>query len=143
RSFADRSDPGPGRHRSRYLSRTIRVGIRDHPYAWIRAMKDLTLWRVLFVDLAAFIGMWGLGLFHFPRSGVLIFVIVKLFTDIASQFPQYDPKKAPRWLLSFDKSGDAEGNWEMDYRKRHEEYAEDEEPFDGRPSRAAPMIRST
>ena len=126
------------------------AGLRNRPFAWIRDVTNLALWRVMLVDFAAGIGMFALFLAatgvlgeHFlettgARAGLFAFAFLKLYTDIAVLFPSYDPESPPRWFVKMAGGKDAEQlkrEWREEYATRHKEYAADEQPFDGRPSR--------
>ena len=111
------------------------VTIGDQPFMWIRKMANITWWRVLMINIAGLIGVFGVG-FDYPRSGVITFIALKIYTDIAANFNDYDPREAPRFLRWFTKdTQELKVEWEEEYDDRHKIYLEDEEPFDGRPSR--------
>lgn len=88
-----------------------RAGMSARPFAWIRYLAQATLWRVFVIFFAVFGGL-SLAVFNLPRGLFAIFAALKLYTDIAMQFPQYAARNE-------------------DERKQ---YAEDEEPFSGKPS---------
>jgi len=109
--------------------------IREQPFMWIRRMANNTWWRALLVDIAGLIGALGVG-FDFPRAGVVTFIILKIYTDIAANFNDYDPREPPKWMLALNKNTKELRLWWADeYDDRHKIYIEDEEPFDGRFSR--------
>jgi len=109
--------------------------IREQPFMWIRKMAMFTWWRILLVDIAGLIGVFGVG-FDFPRAGVITFIALKIYTDVTANWPPYDPREPPRFLRWFtNDTKELKIEWEHEYDDRHQILMEDEEPFDGRPSR--------
>lgn len=109
--------------------------IRDQPFMWIRKMANFTWWRVLLINSAGMIGVFGVG-FEYPRSGVIAFIALKIYTDVAGNWDDYDPREAPRFMRWFTKdTQELKLEWAAEYDDRHKIYLEDEEPYDGRPSR--------
>ena len=109
--------------------------IRNQPFMWIRKMANFTWWRAILIDLAGLIGAFGVG-FNYPRTGVIAFIALKFYTDLAANWRDYDPRDAPRFLRWFTKdTQELKVEWAAEYDERHQIYLEDEEPYDGRPSR--------
>lgn len=109
--------------------------IRDQPFMWVRRMANLTWWRVLLINIAGLSGVFGVG-FDYPRAGVITFIALKVYTDLAANVNDYDPREAPRFMKWFTKdTKELKLEWEAEYDDRHLIYIEDEEPFDGRFSR--------
>lgn len=111
------------------------VNIRNQSFMWIRKMANFTWWRVLLINIAGLIGVFGVG-FDYPRSGVMAFIALKVYTDLAANWDDYDPREAPRFMRWFTKdTQELRLEWAEEYDDRHKIYLEDEEPYDGRPSR--------
>ena len=108
------------------------IGIRERPFAWIRNMSMGALWRVFLVQVAIIAGVIGTGMFGLPRVTLIAFVILKLYTDAASQLPQYDPEEAPQWMQRLMGKEFAE-SWRADKRKQTDREAAEEQIFRGQP----------
>ncbi|HEY3055318.1 MAG TPA: DUF6498-containing protein [Thermoanaerobaculia bacterium] len=109
------------------------VGLRERPFAWISMMSRGVLWRVFLVQIAIFAGFVGAGMLGLPRSALIAFVFLKLYTDITSQLPNYyDPQRAPRWTVKLFGRSFAE-QWRRDKAAETALEKAEEEIFDGRP----------
>jgi hypothetical protein len=104
------------------------VGIRARPFAWIRDMSTAVLWRVFLVQIVVIAGVVGAAWLELPRITLLTFVALKVYTDLASQLPQYNPEEAPRWMGS-----DFARYWRTERKRDEAREAAEEEVFDGRP----------
>lgn len=71
----------------------------------------------------------------------MVFIVLKLLNDLATQLPQYNPKEAPRWMVRLLGPGFAE-YWRKERTGEIVSASEDEEPFTGVPSRSKPMTTS-
>jgi hypothetical protein len=109
------------------------IGAR--PFMWVRLQAEAALWRVFVVYIAIFIGMFCAILLSMPHAIFSVFVALRLFTDIGSNFKQYDPERPPAWVRRFVKNrAQFEEEWGAERVTRLQAEAADEEPFDGRPS---------
>lgn len=108
------------------------VGLRERPFAWISQMSKGVLWRVFLVQIAIFAGFIGAHMLGLPRSTLFAFVFLKLYTDIASQLPNYDPQRAPRWMVRLLGRSFAE-EWRKEKAVEGAREKAEEEIFDGRP----------
>ena len=119
------------------------LSIRTRPFAWVRLLAEAALWRVFVIYLAIFIGVFCAVVLDLPHAIFTTFIGLRVFTDIASNFKQYDPARPPRFIARFVKDrAKFEEEWrtERDARLKREE--EDEGPYFGRPSRS-PAVAST
>jgi hypothetical protein len=71
------------------------AGLRQWPFAQIQRLSDAVLWRVFLVHIVIIIGVFATLWFNLPRSTLIVFVVLKLYTDIMAQIPQYNPADAP------------------------------------------------
>jgi hypothetical protein len=108
------------------------IGIRERPFAWISKMSNAILWRVFLVQIAIFAGFAAANWLDLPRGTLLAFVALKIYTDVASQLPDYDPERAPRWMVRMFGRDFAE-YWRKTKREETSREAAEEEIFDGRP----------
>jgi uncharacterized protein DUF6498 len=108
------------------------IGIRERPFAWISKMSQWVLWRVFFVQISIFVGFALSELFGLPHGILIVFVVLKVYTDIATQLPTYDPKLAPRWMVKLFGRSFAE-DWRKSKHTEDSREAMEEEIFDGRP----------
>jgi hypothetical protein len=108
------------------------IGLRDRPFAWVRAISDGVLRRVFLVQLAIIIGVVAVAWLDAPQALLVSFVGLKVWTDITSQVPQYNPREAPKWMVRLLGAGFADY-----YRKEREDEdqrkATEEEEFAGTP----------
>jgi len=113
-------------------------GLRQRPFIWIRTMADGTLWRICVVLITVTAGLWIATALDLPKAIFIVFASLKLFTDIANQFPQYNPDEAPDWLVRASRATGLRGNfaqyWRDERSKETSNAARDEEPFDGHAS---------
>ncbi len=98
----------------------------------IGIISDGVLQRVLMVQLAIIIGVVAVAWLDAPQALLVTFVVLKVWTDIASQLPPYNPREAPRWMVKLLGSGFADY-----YRKERQDEdarkAAEEEEFTGMP----------
>jgi hypothetical protein len=76
------------------------IGLRDRPFAWIKQTTDFALWRIFVTFIALFIGVFGGVVLGRPHTLIYAFAGLRLFTDIVSQFPEWNPDEPPRWMVS-------------------------------------------
>ena len=118
------------------------VGLRERSFAWIRQMANAALWRVFVVNIALIIGIIGAQFLGLPRTGLVAFAGLKLFSDIAYQLPQYDAADAPGWSARLFSR-----NYAEEFRAQRIEdlkrAAEDEETFAGKRSRTPAFVNIT
>jgi len=107
-------------------------GLRDRPFAWIREMSNVVLWRVFLVQIVIICGAIGIGWLGLPRFTLITFVALKLYTDATAQLPQYDPADAPGWMVRIFGS-DFARYWRDAKRVDQTRAAAEEEIFCGQP----------
>lgn len=108
------------------------AGLRERPFAWIRDMSNAVLWRVFLVQIIIIAGVIGSSWFGLPRTTLITFVVLKLYTDATSQLRQYDPAEAPAWMVHL--FGDGFGRyWRAVKHDDQLRGAAEEEIFEGRP----------
>lgn len=108
------------------------AGLRQWPFAQIRRLSDAVLWRVFLVHIAIIIGVFATLWFKLPRSTLIAFVVLKLYTDITAQVPQYNPPDAPHWMVRLLGSGFAD-YWRVQRHDEEERAADEETVFSGKP----------
>jgi len=107
-------------------------GIGHRPFAWVRLKAEGALGRVFVVYLAIFIGLFCAMVLELPRAMFAVFFSLKLLTDVASNFKEYNPQRPPPWMSRLVKD---RATLEKEWQAQLERQAEDEETFRGRPSR--------
>ncbi|HTF88699.1 MAG TPA: DUF6498-containing protein [Planctomycetota bacterium] len=117
-------------------------GIGERPFAWVRLMAEGALSRVFVIYMAIFIGVFGAVMLDRPHTMFAVFFALRLFTDVASNFKQYDPGHPPRFMRLFVKDWPAfDKEWQTERQTRLAAEASDEEPFLGKPGRT-PIVAS-
>jgi uncharacterized protein DUF6498 len=116
------------------------IGLRRRRFAWIRRMAEAALGRVFLLVVVAAGGLFLAAAFDLPRAVFVIFGVLKLYNDVASQFPQYEPHEAPAWVVTAVgligmPAEELRKDWRAESEINRLADIEDEEPFDGRPSR--------
>ena len=106
--------------------------LRQWPFAQIRHLSDAVLWRVFVVHIAIIIGVFSTLWFGLPRSTLMVFVVLKLYTDLTAQLPQYNPANAPHWMVWLLGSGFADF-WRAQKHRDEERAANEETIFAGAP----------
>ena len=76
------------------------IGMRDRPFFWIHRITNAMLSRVLVLFFVVYLGVGALIFFDAPRVGLLVFVALKTFIDIASELPESQTGEAPEWQLA-------------------------------------------
>ena len=109
--------------------------MRQKSFGWIRAISEGTLGRVMMIFLTMIIAFVVIASLKLPRSVFVVFAVLKLWSDIAVQLPTYDPDEAPGWMVRLLGRGFAD-YFRKEKQDRLAAEREDEEPFDGRPSRS-------
>ena len=118
------------------------AGIGERPFAWVRLMAEGALSRVFVIYLAIFIGVFGAVVLDRPHTMFAVFFTLRLFTDIASNFKQYDPEHPPRFTRLFIRDWAAfDEGWQTERNARLAAEASDEEPYFGKPGRV-PIVAS-
>jgi hypothetical protein len=113
------------------------AGLRERTFASLRLQAEAALWRVFVIYLAIFIGVFCAVVLDLPRALFVTFIGLRVFTDVASMFKQYDPERPPWWVSRFVKDRAAfEDEWRTEREARLRGQEEDEQPFLGRPSRS-------
>jgi hypothetical protein len=108
------------------------TGLRERPFAWIRDISNAMLWPVFLVQIVIIGGVIGSSWFGLPRTILIAFVILKLYTDATSQLGQYDPSEAPAWTVRL--SGDSFARyWRAAKHEDQARAAAEEEMFEGKP----------
>jgi hypothetical protein len=77
------------------------------------------------VLVAILIGGFGGVVLHRPHTLIYAFAILRLFTDIAILFPEYNPDEPPRWMIKLFGAGITEA-WHRK-RARERSFAEESE----------------
>jgi hypothetical protein len=93
------------------------ISLRDRPFAWIKRVTDFALWRIFVIFIAIFIGGFGGIVLNRPHTLIYTFIALRVFTDIVTQFPEYNPDEPPRWMIKLFGAGTDE-YW---HRKRASE----------------------
>lgn len=106
--------------------------LKQWPFALIRRLSDAVLWRVFVVHIAIIIGVFATLWFGLPRSTLIAFVVLKLYTDLTAHIPQYNPTEAPHWMVRWFGSGFAE-YWRSERHDEEERAAAEETVFTGQP----------
>lgn len=76
------------------------IGLRERPFFWIHRIANAMLRRVWVLFFVVYIGVGALVFFDAPRVGLLIFIALKTFIDIASELPESQTGEAPQWQLA-------------------------------------------
>ncbi len=76
------------------------IGIRERPFFWIHRITNAMLSRVFVLFFVVYLGVGALVFFDAPRVGLLVFVALKTFIDIASELPESETGEAPQWQLA-------------------------------------------
>jgi hypothetical protein len=109
--------------------------IKERPFAWVRLLAEGALWRVFVVYIAIFIGVFCATVLDLPHAMFSVFFGLRVFTDVASNFNQYDPADPPRFTKRFVKDWPAfVEEWRSERVTRLQQQAMDEGPFFGRPT---------
>jgi len=96
---------------------------------------EAALRRVFIIYLAIFIGVFCAIVLNLPHAMFTVFFGLKLFTDVVSNFKQYDPESPPNWMRRFVKDWPRyEKEWLAEKTTRLAREAADEGPFLGKPS---------
>jgi hypothetical protein len=112
--------------------------IAQRPFASVRRLAEAALGRVFVIYIAIFVGMFCAMILGVPHAIFGMFFALKLFTDVASNFGEYDPEQPPWWLSAVIKDPAFRENWTAERIQRLQAAAEDEETFAGVPSRSGP-----
>src|ERR1043166_6411225 len=108
------------------------VRLRNLPFAWVQDLSNGVLRRVLLVQVVIIFGAVAIWWFKLPTAILLTFVILKIFTDVTSQIPQYNPVEAPKWMVRLLGKGFAE-YWRAERRADEDRARAEEEIFTGKP----------
>lgn len=117
-------------------------GMAARPFAWVRLMAEGALWRVFVIYIAIFIGVFCAVVLDRPHAMFGVFFSLKLFTDVASNFKQWDPVDPPRWTRVFYKKDweKFQAEWRTEREARLASEAADEKVYEGRPSSTPPNV---
>ena len=77
-------------------------------------------------------GAFAVWWFKLPAALLITFVILKIFVDVTSQIPQYDPAEAPAWMVRLLGKGFAE-YWRAAKHADEDRARAEEEIFTGKP----------
>lgn len=109
-------------------------GMRARPFASVRRAAEAALGRVFVVYAAVFAGAVAAVLVDRPRVLFSVFFALRVLTDLGSWI-RYDAfARPPRWLGRLSEAWRAQ--WEKEWADEMARRAEDEEPYEGIPSRS-------
>jgi hypothetical protein len=112
-------------------------GIRDRPFAWIRAMAQLAMGRTTVVHATIIFGMFATFFLQVPHAVFKIFAVFKLCLEIGSALPALRmPAEAPAWVTWMAGKGrpgvDFKKEWRKDLKKENRQLEQDEMVRSGR-----------
>jgi hypothetical protein len=106
-------------------------GIRDRPFAWIRAIAKGSMGRTMVIHMTIILGMFAT--IFFPTSYVLfkIFAVFKLLLELGGALPGFQtPEEAPTWITWLAGKGrpgvDFEKEWRKDRKTETRQVEQDE-----------------
>jgi hypothetical protein len=76
------------------------IWLRTRPFAWIERLGQLSISRVLVIQLTIIGGMAAVMFTGTNRNFFGVFIFLKTLLNLSLVVPQYQPKTPPRWLSS-------------------------------------------
>jgi hypothetical protein len=110
-------------------------GLGARPFGFVRAASEGALARVFVLYAALFAGTVAAVLADRPGVLFSVFFGLRLLTDVTSYFRHAPPLPPPRWVGRVSEGWRA--HWEAHWKDEVARHAEDEEPYEGIPSRSA------
>jgi hypothetical protein len=72
--------------------------IKERSFGSLRQMAESTLGRVILVHIALIGGIGLAAWLNKPKAFFVVFIGLKLLSELSSSLPQWDPEKPPAWL---------------------------------------------
>jgi hypothetical protein len=106
-------------------------GIRDRPFAWIRAMARSAMGRTTVVHATIIFGMFATFFLQTSHAVFKIFAVFKLFLEVGGALPALRmPAEAPAWATWMAGKGrpgvDFKKEWRKDMKKEERQIEQDE-----------------
>jgi hypothetical protein len=106
-------------------------GIRDRPFAWIRAIAQSAMGRTTVVHITIILGMFATFFLQAPHAVFKVFAVFKLLLEISGALPALRmPAEAPAWATWMASKGrpgvDFEKEWRKDLKKEERQIEQDE-----------------
>ncbi len=107
-------------------------GIRDRPFAWIRATARFAMGRTTVVHITIIFGMFATFFLQTPHAVFKIFALFKLLLEIGGALPAFQtPAEAPAWVAWLASKGrpgvDFQAEWRKDVKKEARQIEQDEQ----------------